>query len=127
MFKTKITGSGAYIPEEIKTNRDFTAHDFYTEDFQRITTPPTEVVTKFQEITGIQERRYAPKELNASDLAYFASKLAIEDAGIDPETLDQIIFAHNFGIVHKHHIQSDAVPSLGSRLKQKLALKNASA
>ncbi len=124
MFKSRILGSGAYIPEEIKTNRDFTAHDFYTEDFQRITTDPTNVVEKFKEITGIEERRYAPKDLMASDLAFFASKIAIEDSGIDPETIDQIIFAHNFGDVYKHHIQSDAVPSLGSRLKQKLGIKN---
>lgn len=34
--------------------------------------------------------------MNTSEMATEASKLAIQDAGIDPETIDQIIVAHNF-------------------------------
>lgn len=126
MFRTVIIGSGSYIPEEIKTNRDFTVHDFYGEDHKRIESSPDIIVQKFQEITGIEERRYATHEHNSSDLAYLASVKAIEDAGIDKETLDQIIFAHNYGDVTKHHIQTDAVPALASRLKQKLGIFNPS-
>jgi 3-oxoacyl-[acyl-carrier-protein] synthase-3 len=126
MFRTVIIGSGSYIPEEIKTNRDFTVHDFYGEDHKRITSPPDVVIQKFQEITGIEERRYATHEYNSSDLAFFASQIAIEDAGIDKESLDQIIFAHNYGDVTKHSIQTDAVPALASRLKQKLGIYNPS-
>ena len=88
MFRTVIIGSGSYIPEEIKTNRDFTVHDFYGEDHKRITSPPDVVIQKFQEITGIEERRYATHEYNSSDLAFIASQLAIEDARIDKESLD---------------------------------------
>ena len=29
---TVITGSGSYIPDFIKTNRDFTGHNFYADD-----------------------------------------------------------------------------------------------
>ncbi len=126
MQRTVIIGSGCYIPDEIKTNRDFTTHDFYGEDHQRILTPPEIVTQKFQEITGIQERRYAKQDQTSSDLAYRAAKIAIADSGIDPETLDQIIFAHNYGDVTKHHIQTDAVPSLASRLKQRLGIYNPS-
>lgn len=126
MFRTVIIGSGSYIPEEIKTNRDFTVHDFYGEDHKRIESSPDIIVQKFQEITGIEERRYATHEHNSSDLAFIASQLAIEDAGIDKESLDQIIFAHNYGDVTKHHIQTDAVPALASRLKQKLGIFNPS-
>ncbi|MBK7808577.1 MAG: ketoacyl-ACP synthase III [Saprospiraceae bacterium] len=126
MFRTVIIGSGSYIPEEIKTNRDFTVHDFYGEDHKRIESSPDIIVQKFQEITGIEERRYATHELNSSDLAFIASQIAIEDAGIDKESLDQIIFAHNYGDVTKHHIQTDAVPALASRLKQKLGIFNPS-
>ena len=124
MFRTVIIGSGSYIPEEIKTNRDFTVHDFYGEDHKRITSPPETITQKFQEITGIEERRYASHEQSSSDLAFFASVIAIDDAGIDKETIDQIIFAHNYGDITKHHIQSDAVPALASRLKQKLGIFN---
>jgi 3-oxoacyl-[acyl-carrier-protein] synthase III len=122
--KSIITGSGCYIPTEIISNRDFTIHNFYAEDHKRIETPPQEVVEKFKQITGIEERRYAPCDLNASDIAAIAAEAAIKDSGIDPETLDQIIVAHNFGNVVKHTIQTDAVPSLASRVKHKLGIQN---
>jgi len=122
--KTIITGTGSYIPSEIVSNRDFTVHNFYAEDHKRIETAPQEVVDKFQQITGIAERRYAPSHLNSSDIATIAAQEAIEDSGIDPETLDQIIVAHNFGNVVKHTIQTDAVPSLASRIKHNLKIRN---
>ncbi len=123
-FRTVITGTGSYIPTEVVTNKDFTVHNFYADDSKRIETPPLEVVEKFQQITGIAERRYARHDLNSSDLAALAAKDAIENSRIDPETLDQIIVAHNFGNVIKHTIQTDAVPSLASRVKNALAIKN---
>lgn len=126
IFRTVITGSGCFIPSHIKTNRDFTVNDFYDEHHHRIHTPPDVVVEKFRQITGIAERRYADPEVNSSDIAYEAAKLAIEESGIDAETIDQIIVAHNFGNVIKHTIQTDAVPSLASRVKHTLGIKNPS-
>jgi 3-oxoacyl-[acyl-carrier-protein] synthase III len=123
-LRTVITGTGAYIPAEIKTNRDFTVHDFYAEDNTRISQPPQVVVDKFREITGIEERRYAADGLNASDMATEAAKLALQDSGADPETLDQIIVAHNFGNVVKHTIQTDVLPALASRVKHDLGIRN---
>jgi 3-oxoacyl-[acyl-carrier-protein] synthase III len=122
--RTVITGTGCYIPTEVVSNKDFTDHNFYADDSQRIETPPQEVVDKFQQITGIAERRYAKHDLNASDLAALAAKEAIANSDIDPETLDQIIVAHNFGNVIKNTIQTDAVPSLASRVKHSLRIKN---
>jgi 3-oxoacyl-[acyl-carrier-protein] synthase III len=122
--KTIITGTGCYIPTEVVTNRDFTIHNFYAEDHKRIETAPQEVVEKFIQITGIAERRYSSCDLNASDIAAIAAEAAIKDSGVDPETLDQIIVAHNFGNVLKHTIQTDAVPALASRVKHKLQIKN---
>lgn len=115
---------GAYIPSEIKTNRDFTVHDFYAEDHSKITAPPEEVTRKFQQITGIEERRYATPDLNASEIGTIAARKAIEESGIDPETLDQIIVAHNFGDVAKHTIQTDILPALASRIKHNLQIAN---
>lgn len=123
-LKTVITGTGCYIPEVVKTNRDFTVHNFYAEDNVRIDASPQEVVEKFREITGIEERRYACENINASDMAILASKLAIQESGIDPEELDQIILAHNFGNVVKHTIQTDVLPALASRVKQGLGIRN---
>jgi 3-oxoacyl-[acyl-carrier-protein] synthase-3 len=122
--RTIITGSGSYIPTEIVTNRDFTVHSFYAEDNIRIETPPQEVVDKFRQITGIGERRYAKTDLNSSDIGALAAQQAIEESGIDPETIDQLIVAHNFGNVIKHTIQTDAVPSLANRIKHSLGIKN---
>jgi len=125
-IKTIITGTGSYIPTLVKTNRDFTGHNFYADDFVRIETAPETVVEKFRQITGIAERRYATPDMDASDMASNAARLALEEAGCDPETLDQIIVAHNFGNVTKHTIQSDAVPSIASKVKYALKIKNTS-
>ncbi|MFL5771553.1 MAG: ketoacyl-ACP synthase III, partial [Flavisolibacter sp.] len=81
-MKTIITGTGSYIPTEIVNNRDFTVHNFYAEDSQRIETAPLEVVEKFRQITGIAERRYAQTNMNSSDIGAIAARLAIEDAGM---------------------------------------------
>lgn len=123
-MQIKITGSGSYIPSLRVTNEDFSNHEFLNEDGTNFKASNEVIARKFVEITGIQERRYASDEMNNSDMALIAAKKAIESAKIDPETLDYIIFAHNYGDISKNKIQSDTVPSLASRVKQKLAIKN---
>jgi 3-oxoacyl-[acyl-carrier-protein] synthase-3 len=108
----------------MKRNCDFAVNDFYSEDSEKINTLPQVIADKFQQITGIEERRYVSIELNNSDIAAIAARRAIDDAGIDPETIDQIIFAHNFGNVIKGTIQTDVVPALASRVKHSLGIKN---
>lgn len=122
--RTVITGTGCYIPENIKTNREFTVNSFYAEDNTKIETDPTEIVEKFKQITGIEERRYVAANMESSDMAAIAAERAIADAQCDPETIDQIIVAHNFGNVLKHTIQTDVLPALASRVKHSLAIKN---
>ena len=125
-ISTVITGTGSYIPPFIKTNLDFKEHVFYAEDNKPIEIEPKLIAEKFKQITGIEERRYATADMNASDMASIAAKNAIEDAGCDPETIDQIILAHNFGNVITNTIQTDAVPSLASRVKHVLGIRNSS-
>ena len=60
----------------------------------------------------------------ASDLAFLAAEKAIEDASLDPETLDYIIVAHNFGDIQHGCIQTDILPSLATRVKHNLQIKN---
>lgn len=120
----KITGSGSYIPTEIVSNKDFAEHVFLNDDGTPFPHPNDIVAEKFLEITGIQERRYVTDDLNTSDIAFIAAKKAIEDAKVDPETLDYIILAHNFGNVKKGTIQTDSVPSLAARVKFDLRIKN---
>ena len=120
----KIIGSGSYIPDIRVKNTDFTKHQFLNEDGSAFAYSNEVVIDKFKSITGIEERRYATPELNSSDLAYFAAEKAIKNSGIDPETLDYIIFAHNFGDVKPNAIQMDSVPSLATRVKHRLRIQN---
>jgi 3-oxoacyl-[acyl-carrier-protein] synthase-3 len=124
MKSTQIIGTGSFIPDVVQQNVDFSQHRFYDQNNELIDRTPEVIAEKFQEITGIAERRYATEEMTSSDIAFEAAKIAIEDSGIDPETIDQIIFAHNFGDVTKHTIQTDCVPSLASRVKHRLGIKN---
>ncbi|MGZ9674988.1 3-oxoacyl-ACP synthase III family protein [Flavobacterium sp. GNP001] len=123
-MKIKIAGIGSYIPELQIANTDFSEHIFLNEDGSPFAYPNEVVIGKFKGITGIQNRRYAEPHLTSSDLAYFAAQKAISNAAIDPETIDYIIFAHNFGDVSHGTIQSDMVPSLATRVKNKLQIKN---
>jgi len=120
----KITGSGSYIPTKIVTNKDFSNHVFLNEDGTPFPLPNEVITEKFYGITGIEERRYVSDDLLTSDIAFIAAKKAIEDANIDPETLDYIIFAHNFGNQKKGAIQADLLPSLATRVKHDLRIKN---
>lgn len=119
-----ITGTGSYIPDVVKHNNEFFHNNFFSNNRERIPGKPADIIEKFEKITGISQRRYASEDMNTDDLAYLAAKYAIEDAGIDPETLDYIIVAHNFGNVAMHTVQSDAVPSLASRVKHALGVRN---
>ncbi len=124
MMRSIITGTGSYIPDITKSNNSFLSQPFYNEDYTPINIDPQLIVDKFEKITGIAERRYVSDNLNTSDIATIAAEIAIKDSGIDPETLDFIIVAHNFGNVLKDTIQTDMVPSIGSRVKQSLKIKN---
>lgn len=120
----KISGIGSYIPEKSISNTDFSNHVFLNEDGSPFGYPNEVVVNKFKSITGIENRRYANNQYTSSDLGYFAAKRAIKNANIDPETIDYIIFAHNFGDVKHGTIQSDMLPSLATRVKHKLQIQN---
>ncbi len=121
-----ITGTGSYIPTEVVTNRDFAKNVFYDSAGVPFDMGHEEIAEKFRAITGIEQRRYVTDDLVASDIGTIAAEIAIKDAGIDREELDQIIIAHNFGDVKKGTIQTDIVPSLGARIKHSLGIANTS-
>jgi len=119
-----ITGTGSYIPKIVKKNSDFLDREFYGEKNESFETSNEIIIEKFKGITGIEERRYLEPDLQNSDAAAIASKNAIESSKIDPEEIDQIIYAHNFGDIRYNDNQSDMVPSLASRVKHLLRIKN---
>jgi len=79
-FNVKILGTGSYVPEKILTNADL----------EKMVETSDEWIT---ERTGIKERRIIGKNQNLSDLAFEASKKAIEKSKIKVEDIDVIIIA----------------------------------
>lgn len=75
-----ILGTGKYVPERVLTNRELE---------QMVETNDEWIVSR----TGIRERRLAAPDQATSDLAYEASVVALQAAGITAEELDLIIVA----------------------------------
>jgi len=120
----KITGSGSSIPDQIQSNSEFSLNSFYDADGKRISNPNEEIIEKFKAITGIEQRRYIKENETVSDIAVEAAKRAINDAKLDPETLDYIIVAHNVGDIALNTNQVNTLPSLASKVKAGLRIKN---
>jgi 3-oxoacyl-[acyl-carrier-protein] synthase-3 len=123
-LSTVIAGSGRFLPEEVVYNDAFLKNEFYDAAGKKMETATDVIIQKFQQITGIRERRYATPDMVTSDLGFRAAQEAIENAGIDPETLDYIIVAHNFGDVKANSRRVDMMPPLASRIKNKLKIAN---
>ena len=121
-----ITGIGSYIPSGIARNEQFKKNDFYNEDGSLFGQENDVIIEKFKAITGIAERRYITDDLSTSDIATLAAQKAIDSSGINPEELDYIIIAHNYGDVKHNTAQSDTVPSIASRVKHNLKILNPS-
>ncbi|WP_018676715.1 3-oxoacyl-ACP synthase III family protein [Riemerella columbina] len=125
MPNTVIIGSGCYIPSKIIKGSEFKDAIFFDDNRKHIDKPNEEIIKKFVEITEIEERRYVEDTQYNSDIGLIAAQEAIEDAGIDAETLDYIIYASNYGEVGNDGV-SDFMPSMSARLKHKLGIKNRS-
>ena len=123
MPNTIIIGSGSYLPNRIVGRDFFLDSEFYAEDGQKIDKPAEETISKFVEITEIENRRFIEDDLSNSKIGYEAAKIAIDDANIDPETLDYIIYASNFGEVTVNGYV-DFMPNMAARVKNQLGIKN---
>jgi 3-oxoacyl-[acyl-carrier-protein] synthase-3 len=123
--RSVIIGTGSCIPSLKVPNQAFLERAFF-EDYgcPYPVSDTAKIVAKFQEITDIAERRYAPDGLVTSDLALEAGRQALASAGIDPETLDYLIVAHNFGDVRAGSRCPDQVPTLAARVKARLRIAN---
>ena len=80
MTRSRIIGTGMYVPRRVVTNRELEALLDTTDQWIR-------------ERTGIVERRWVEGEVGASDLAYEASLRALDDANLEAADLDFIVFA----------------------------------
>lgn len=119
-----IVATGSYIPELVITSDHFINNRFFEKDGNPLKKRNPVILEQFESITEIKERRYARNDQNTSDLGYLAAKDTLESSGIDAETLDYIIMAHNFGDVTFNSNRVDLVPTLAARIKQLLQIKN---
>ena len=79
MKKIRILGTGSYVPPKRLTNNDLIDMGLDTSD---------EWIKKR---TGISERRIAEPDVATSDLAFEASKKALDMAGMKPKDIDLIV------------------------------------
>lgn len=124
MIRPVITGTGSHIPEMVVSNDTFLYAEFFEKSGKKLYKQNSAIIDQFQSITGINERRYASHEQNASDLAALAAREAITASGVEQESLDYLIVAHNFGDVSFETNRTSQVPPLASRVKALLGIKN---
>lgn len=119
-----ILGTGSAIPEMRIPNSHFESNEFYDRSGTRIERSGVEIVEKLEAITGIRERRYIPADQDSIQLMTDASRLAVEDAGIDVNELSGIIVAHNAGNMIPQTGAFHPVPNLAALLKNSLDCTN---
>lgn len=119
-----INGVGSCIPDRIVKNEDFLNHEFYQENGEPFAYTNEVIIKKFEQITGIKERRYAAKGQLCSELASIAASRALENSTVSKEELDYIIVAHNFGDLDEDSNRIDMMPSLAAKVKHNLAIEN---
>lgn len=78
MTRSRIAGTGHYLPPKVVTNFDVMKMMETSDEF---------IVTR----TGVRERRHAEADVSASDLALPACRAAVEDAGIEMDQIDLLI------------------------------------
>lgn len=78
MNRSRILGTGHYVPPRVVTNQDIMQIMETTNEF---------IVQR----TGVERRRHAEPEFAASDLGAIAGRKAVEDAGLAMEDIDLVI------------------------------------
>ncbi|WNJ16418.1 ketoacyl-ACP synthase III [Pontibacter sp. G13] len=123
-FQSVIVGSGSYLPTQRLSNQDFAGNTFLDEDGNPFDKTGAEIAGRFGQITDIHERRYVKDSMMSSDMATLAAENALSSSGIDPETLDYLIVAQNWGDVRHDNPQADQVPNIAARIKHNLGIEN---
>ncbi|MDD4914267.1 MAG: ketoacyl-ACP synthase III [Methylococcales bacterium] len=98
-----VIGTGGYLPESIRSNRDLSQMVDTTDEW-------------IYERTGIKNRHIAADHETASSMAEIAARQAIEMANIDPQQIDLIIVATG--------TPDRVYPSTACLLQQRLGVRN---
>ncbi len=110
MPRSRIISTGRYLPERIVTNEEMATLVPTSDEWIR-------------ERSGIRQRHFIHKEMGASDMAYEATKVALDRVGLQPEDIDFIVFAtlspdYNFpgsGVLLQHLLGMPQVGALDVR------------
>lgn len=102
-FRSRIAGTGSYLPEKILSNQDIEKLVDTTDQWIR-------------ERTGIERRHIAAENEATSDLSLKASLRALEDAQLSPADIDMILVATVSG--------DQVMPSTACILQAKLGCKD---
>jgi 3-oxoacyl-[acyl-carrier-protein] synthase III len=105
-MRTKILGTGSYLPPKVVTNADFE---------KIVETTDQWIVDR----TGIKERRIVEKGTWLSDLAIEAGKNALDSANTDPSEIDLVILTTS--------TPDQPLPPTAVRVQEKLGIKNGGA
>ncbi len=100
---SNIIGIGGYVPDRVVTNDDWS---------RLLDTSDEWIKTR----TGIERRRFAADDQTTVDLAAAAAEVAIKDAGITAEDIDEIIVATDTAEV--------ITPDTASFLQHRLGARN---
>ena len=111
-----ITGTGSYIPEEIQSNAFFLENEFYDEGRLPLEDSNDLIIEKFKNITGIEERRYLPSNLNNSDIAAIAAQRAIKRA--ERECIDHVLQLCNNDYSETSKMLNISLSSLYRKLRE---------
>lgn len=91
----EVVGTGSYLPPETVRTEEFDNRELWAYDFSgnRIGEPRRFSSQKLVDLTGILERRISSKDEWPSDMGYLASKMALERAQVEEDSLAGIIVA----------------------------------
>ena len=110
MPRAAIVGTGFHVPDRVVTNDDLTQWMDTSDAWIR-------------ERSGIEERRWAAEGTSGADMAEAASRMALEDAGLEPSDVDAIVLAtlspdHFFpgtGVFLQRQLGVPGIPALDVR------------
>lgn len=97
-----ILGLGAYVPERVMENEEWSLHVDTTDEWIRSR-------------TGIERRRIAAEDETTASLAVAAARKALEDAGLEAQDLDEIVIATDTPEVYIPDTASFVQDRLGAR------------
>lgn len=106
----KIVGTGMYVPPKVVTNKDLESMMDTTDEW-------------IKQRSGILERRHVEGKVGPADLAYEATKKALEASGKKPEDIDFIILTtlagdHQFpgsSALLQHKLGLESTPAMDLR------------